>query len=201
MASHRTHGNGIADGVLNRLLAGNRRFASGAAAHPNTTRERRVQVAGTPRPFAMILGCSDSRVPPEILFDEGLGDLFVVRVAGNIVDDAVTGSIEYAVEHLGTPLVLVMGHEKCGAVQATLGGGEPGTHIQSLVEAIAPAVAEARKNPGELLGNAVRANVQLVVKQLRQSGPILADQLRRKRVKIVGAVYELDRGSVLLLPE
>jgi carbonic anhydrase len=90
------------------------------------------------------LSCSDSRVPPEIVFDEGLGDLFVIRVAGNIVDSSVTGSIEYAVEHLGTPIVLVMGHERCGAVQATIEGGEPKTHIQSLADAIAPAVASAK---------------------------------------------------------
>ena len=125
----------------------------------------------------------------------------MVRVAGNIVDSAVTGSIEYAVEHLGTPVVVVMGHEKCGAVQATLGGGEPGTHIQSLVEAISPAVIEAKKKPGEPLVNAVRANVQLVVQQLRRSGPILAEQLRSHKIRIVGAVYELDSGSVLLLPD
>jgi carbonic anhydrase len=96
---------------------------------------------------------------------------------------------------------LVLGHERRGAVQATLGGGEPGTHIQSLVEAISPAVIEAKKKPGEPVANAVRANVQLVVQQLRRSGPILADQIRDHRIRIVGAVYELDSGSVLLLPE
>ena len=182
-------------------MQGNKRYATSHPQHPHQSVRRRHELEKDQHPFACILSCSDSRVPPEIVFDEGLGDLFVVRVAGNIVDNAVTGSIEYAVEHLGTPVVVVMGHEKCGAVQATLGGGEPGTHIQSLVEAISPAVIEAKKKPGEPLVNAVRANVQLVVQQLRQSRPILAEQLRSHKVRIVGAVYELDSGSVLLLPE
>ncbi len=153
----------------------------------------------TEHPFACILSCSDSRVAPEIVFDKGLGDLFVVRVAGNIADDAVTGSIEYAGEHLGTPMV--MEHESCRAVQATIGGGEPKTHIQSLAEAIAPAVASARKMKGDLVANAVRANVQLVVRQLKESKPILSDQSRQGKIKIVGAVYELTSSNVILLPE
>src|SRR5262245_26482977 len=189
------------DQALKKLMEGNKRYATAHSQHPHQRSSRRHQLENNQHPFACILSCSDSRVSPEIVFDEGLGDLFVVRVAGNIVDNAVTGSIEYAVEHLGSSLVLVLGHESCGAVQATLGGGEPGTHIQTLVEAISPAVAEARKNSGELLHNAVHANVRLVVRQLRESGPILADQLRMRKVRIVGAVYQLDSGSVLLLPE
>jgi carbonic anhydrase len=189
------------DQALAKLMEGNKRYTTSHLQHPHQSAGRRHELEKDQHPFACILSCSDSRVSPEIVFDEGLGDLFVVRVAGNIVDDAVTGSIEYAVEHLGTPLVLVMGHEKCGAVQATLGGGEPGSHIQSLVRAISPAVAEARKSSGDLLGNAVRANVRLVVNQLRQSNPILADHLRTSKVKIVGGVYELDSGSLILLPE
>src|SRR5512134_2247298 len=189
------------DQALAKLMEGNKRYASSHSQRPHQSARRRHELEKDQHPFACILSCSDSRVPPEIVFDEGLGDLFVIRVAGNIVDNAVTGSIEYAVEHLGTPLVVVMGHEKCGAVQATLGGGEPGTHIQSLVEAISPAVIEAKKKSGEPLANAVRANVQLAVKQLRQSGPILADRVLGQKIKIVGAVYDLDSGSVRLLPE
>jgi carbonic anhydrase len=189
------------DQALAKLMEGNKRYLSSHSQRPHQSAGRRHELEKDQHPFACILSCSDSRVPPEIVFDEGLGDLFVVRVAGHIVDNAVTGSIEYAVEHLGSKLVLVLGHERCGAVQATLGGGEPGTHIQSLVEAISPAVVEAKKKSGEPLANAVRANVQLVVQQLRQSGPILAEQLRSHKIKIVGAVYELDSGSVLLLPE
>jgi len=190
------------DQALAKLMEGNKRYASSHSQHPHQSTGRRHELEKTQHPFACILSCSDSRVPPEIVFDEGLGDLFVVRVAGNIVDNAVMGSIEYAVEHLGTPLILVMGHENCGAVQATLGGGEPGTHIQTLVDAISPAIAEARKNgPGEMVNKVVRANVHLAIKQLRQSGPILGDPLRTRKVKIVGGVYELDSGLVILLPE
>ena len=116
------------------------------------------------------------------------------------MDDAVTGSIEYAVEHLGTPLGLVLGHEKCGAVQAAVGGGEPKTHIQSLADAITPAVSEARKQPGDLVANPVAANVRLVVRQLRTSQPILAKATASGRVKIVGGVYDLDSGLVKMLP-
>ena len=189
------------DEALAKLMEGNKRYTSSHSQRPHQSARRRHELEKDQHPFACILSCSDSRVPPEIVFDEGLGDLFVVRVAGHIVDNAVTGSVEYAVEHLGSTLVLVLGHERCGAVQATLGEGEPGTHIQSLVEAISPAVIEAKKKPGEPLANAVRANVQLVVQQLRQSGPILAEQVRSQKIRIVGAVYELDTGAVHLLPE
>jgi carbonic anhydrase len=189
------------DQALTQLLAGNKRYVNSQLQHPHQNAIRRHELEKGQHPFACILSCSDSRTPPEIVFDEGLGDLFVIRVAGNVVDDAVTGSIEYAVEHLGTPIVLVMGHESCGAVQAAIGGGEPKTHIQSLVEAIAPAVAEARKEKGDLIANAVRANVRLAVKQLRESKPLLAEQVEKKKIRIVGAVYELTSGQVELLPE
>jgi carbonic anhydrase len=187
--------------ALAQLLEGNKRYVSSQSKHPHQDVKRRHDLEKTQHPFACVLSCSDSRVAPEIVFDEGLGDLFVVRVAGNIVDEAVTGSIEYAVEHLGTPIVLVMGHESCGAVQATIGGGEPKTHIQSLVEAIAPAVASAKKEKGDLVANAVRANVQLVVKQLKGSKPILSDKARQGKIRIVGAVYELATGNVRMLSE
>jgi len=189
------------DQALGQLLEGNKRYVTAQSKHAHEGADRRHELEKAQHPFACILSCSDSRVAPEIVFDEGLGDLFVVRVAGNVAGNAATGSIEYAVEHLGTPIVLVMGHESCGAVQATIGGGEPKTHIQSLVDAIAPAVAEARKKPGDLVANAVRANVQRVVRQLRQSEPILADRVRKGQIKIVGAVYELESGEVRLLPE
>ena len=187
--------------ALAQLLAGNKRYVSSQLKHPHQDLNRRHDLEKSQHPFACILSCSDSRVAPEIVFDEGLGDLFVVRVAGNIVDSAVTGSIEYAVEHLGTPIVLVMGHERCGAVQATIEGGEPKTHIQSLAEAIAPAVASAKRMKGDLVANAVRANVQLVVKQLKGSKPILSEQAGQGKIKIVGAVYELASGKVTLLSD
>ena len=117
------------DQALAMLMAGNQRYTSSHLQHPHEAATWRHQLTKFQHPYATILACSDSRVPPELLFDAGLGDLFVVRVAGNIAADAVVGSIEYSIEHLGTRLVLVMGHESCGAVQATIGGGEPKTHI------------------------------------------------------------------------
>ena len=141
-------------------------------------------------------------MPPELVFDQGLGDLFTVRVAGNIVDDAVLGSLEYAAEHLHVPVIIVLGHTGCGAVQATIDGGEPNTHIQSLVKAIRPAVEQATHEPGVLMDNAVRDNVQLAVKQLRESNPILATMVLQGKLQIKGAVYHLDTGVVeFLKPE
>jgi carbonic anhydrase len=189
-----------ANQALARLMEGNKRYAASHLRHPHETSDWRHQLTKSQHPFATILTCSDSRVPPEVLFDVGLGDVFVIRVAGNIADDAVIGSIEYAVEHLGTGLVLVMGHESCGAVQAAIAGGEPKTHIESLTGAIEPAVARARKLTGDLVANAVSENVRMVVDQIRKSKPILADRVQKDTIKVVGAVYSLDSGTVSLIP-
>lgn len=186
--------------ALARLVEGNKRYTSSHLSHPHESAEWRHSLSKEQHPYATILACADSRVPPELLFDAGLGDLFVVRVAGNIASDAVLGSIEYAAEHLGTSLILVMGHESCGAVQAAIGGGEPKTHIERLTRAIDPAVARARKEKGDLIANAVRLNVELVVEQLRTSKPILADLAVKGKIKVAGAVYDLDSGVVKLLP-
>jgi len=190
--------------ALERLLTGNRRFATGAPTFPNQTPARRQELVAGQKPFAAILGCSDSRVPPEIIFDQGLGDLFVVRVAGDIVDNASLGSLEYAVEHLGVPLILVLGHSGCGAVQAAVAGGAHEGSIHVLVAAIEPAVEVARLEPGPLLENAVRANVQLVVRQLRSAGPVLApseshDKPLAGDLQILGALYDLASGVVTIL--
>jgi carbonic anhydrase len=132
------------DQALQELMNGNKRYVAAELAHPNQTAARRAEVAKGQDPFAIIVGCSDSRVPPEIIFDQGLGDLFVTRVAGNIVDDVVLGSIEYAAEHLGVPLIVVLGHKRCGAVEAAAKGGDAPVHIRSLVEAIKPAIKKAK---------------------------------------------------------
>lgn len=189
-----------ADEALERLLAGNKRYADARVNHPNQTTWRREGLATTQHPFAVILGCSDSRVPPELLFDQGLGDLFVIRVAGNIATDAAKGSIEYAVEHLGSPLVVVLGHERCGAVGATVdavtkGATVPG-HLPSLVDPIRPAVQRVQAASGDLLDNAVRANVDLVVATLKATRPILTEELEHGKIKIVGMRYDLDTGRV-----
>jgi carbonic anhydrase len=155
-----------ADNALEKLKAGNQRYVTGQLMHHHQTGGRMRAVAIGQHPFAIVLGCADSRVPPEIIFDQGLGDLFVIRVAGNIIDDAILGSIEYAAEELRTSLLLVLGHERCGAVAATIKHGELLGHISTLVNAIQPAVDSAKQEPGDLLSNAVQTNIKLVVKQL-----------------------------------
>lgn len=181
------------------LLEGNARFVTGKVKHPNLSAERREEVAKGQNPFAIVVGCADSRVPPEAVFDQGLGDLFVVRVAGNVVDDAAIGSIEYAAEHLNVPLIVVLTHERCGAVKATLDGGEPGGHIGSLVKDIAPAVEEAKKLPGDKLDNAVRLQAARVAAKLRDSMPVLHHLTESGKLMVVAARYDLDSGVVELL--
>ncbi len=133
---------------------------------------------------------------PEIVFDQGLGDVFVMRTAGNVIDDVGLGSIEYAVEHFGTRLVVVLGHDRCGAVSAALADGEAPGHVQAVVNAIRPAVAEAKGLPGEALENAVRANVNATVEKLRTTNPILPARIKAGKLQILGARYDLDAGRV-----
>ena len=188
------------ESALQKLLDGNKRYVEAKLSHPDQTAERRAEVAKGQHPFAVIVSCSDSRVPPEIIFDQGLGDLFVIRLAGNILDDAALGSLEYAVEHLGVRHIMVLGHERCGAVDATLKGGEAPGHIGSLVNAIRPAVEKAKNQPGDVLDNAVRTNVTMVVQQLKSSGPILEDLFKKGALTIDGARYDLEDGVVSILP-
>ena len=187
------------DQALAKLVTGNRRYVRTAFQRPNQSLTRRAEVAKGQKPFAVILSCSDSRVPPEIVFDQGLGDLFVIRVAGNVIDDDILGSIEYAIEHLGSPLIMVLGHQRCGAVEAVVKGGEVPGHIANLVEAIKPAVEKTKGMPGDPLDNAVRANVGMVVDQLENSKPMISEFFHNGKVKIVGARYDLDNGRVEIL--
>ena len=189
-----------ADAVLAELRSGNQHHVAHRYAHPHQTEARRRELVGGQQPHAVILTCADSRVPPEIVFDQGLGDLFTVRVAGNIAGDAEIASIEYAVEHLHTPLVVVMGHQSCGAVAAAVAGGEAPGHLPTLVAAIRPAVDRARPMKGDLNANAMRINVEMVVEQLRSSRPVLAEHVASGKLRIVGAVYSLESGAVTWLP-
>ena len=182
-----------------RLLDGNARFVAEQSEHPNQDIGLRHQLAGYQNPFAIFFGCGDSRVAAEIIFDQGLGDLFVVRIAGNLATDEAIGSVEYAVEHLGARLVVVMGHERCGAVKAALEGGHAPGRIGTLVEAIEPAVDRSRGKSGDPLDNAVRANVGLVADRLSFAEPILAEKVRDHSIKIVGARYDLDGGTIEIL--
>jgi carbonic anhydrase len=189
---------------MKRLLAGNRRFVTENYNRGDIGPARRAELSKGQHPYAIIVDCSDSRVAPEIIFDQGLGDVFVVRTAGNTLDNIVIGSLEYAVEHLGVQLILVLGHEDCGAVKATIGigAGKAEGHIDAIVQAIKPAVAIARTKPGDVLNNAVAENVDLVVERLRTSQPILGNAVQAGKVKIVGGVYSLKDGSVdLHLPQ
>ncbi|MBI5016271.1 MAG: carbonic anhydrase [Deltaproteobacteria bacterium] len=189
----------VPEEALKRLAEGNQRYVAAKASHPDQTPERRTQVAGGQSPFAIVLGCADSRVPPEVLFDQGLGDLFTVRVAGNVLDDAGLGSLEYAADHLGVHLLVVLGHERCGAVDAAVKGGEAEGRVKYLVKALKPAVSAAKGLPGDVLDNAVRANVALVVKQLKTSKPVLAELVEDGKLAVVGARYDLDTGIVEIL--
>jgi carbonic anhydrase len=181
---------------LQQLIAGNERYAAGQPIHPRQDVARREDVANGQNPIAVIVGCSDSRVPPEIVFDQGLGDLFVVRTAGNVVDDQATGSIEYAVEHLHVHLIIVLGHENCGAVAAAVSGGTMDGHIGSITDAIQPAVEQARPWPGNLLDNAINANVLRVVYQLKHSEPILEHEVETGNLTVLGARYNLAPGTL-----
>lgn len=188
------------EGARQKLIDGNKRYVDAKLSHPNQTAQRRTEVTKRQQPFASVVSCSDSRVPPEIIFDQGLGDLFIIRLAGNILDDAALGSLEYAVEHLGVKYIMVLGHERCGAVDATVKGGEAPGHISSLVKAIQPAVDKVKNQPGDVLDNAVRANVSMVVQQLKSSGPILEELAKKGVLTIDGARYDLDDGKVTILP-
>jgi len=190
-----------ADAALAELKTGNKHHVAHRYQHPHETLDRQRQLASGQHPHAEILSCSDSRVPPEIVFDQGLGDLFIVRVAGNVASDTELGSLEYGAEHLHVPLIVVLGHESCGAVTAAVQGGPPEGHIGSLVDLIKPAVEKTRGMSGDPVSNAVRMNVELVVKQLRTSTPILSELVAHGKLRIVGAVYSIETGAVMWLPE
>lgn len=192
-----------ADEALKRLMDGNARFVALKQQHPNLHIDRRLALRQKQEPFAIILGCADSRVSAELVFDAGLGDLFVCRVAGNVADDAVLGSIEYAVEHLGSNLIMVLGHARCGAVAAAVNVVEKDIalsgHVNSLIEAIEPAVHAVKGEGGDLVDAAVRENVRRVVARLRRTRPILHKAVESGRVKVVGARYDLDNGRIELI--
>lgn len=184
---------------LKKLVDGNKRCITCRQQNPRQDARRRKEVSKGQKPFAVIVGCSDSRIPPELIFDQGLGDLFVVRLAGNIVDALALGSIEYAVEHLGTKLVVVLGHGKCGAVTAATQSPDAPGHVDAIVRAIQPAVKKARKLKGDLVDNAIRANVALVTSKIKSSKPILAEMAEKGEIEVVGAYYNIETGAVELL--
>lgn len=184
--------------AFQKLMQGNQRYVDGKSIHPGQTVERREKLVGKQEPFAVIIGCSDSRVPPEIIFDQGIGDLFVVRVAGNVVGPIELDSIEYAAEILYSPFILVLGHQNCGAVRAVLSGEGYSEDIENISPFIEKAVKKAKSLPGDRLTNTIKANVQLMVDYLG-STPILKKLVKDGKLKIMGGYYELEEGKVVLL--
>jgi carbonic anhydrase len=194
---------GSPDQALARLLAGNRRFITGHARHPHQSLKDLHELAAGQHPFVITVGCADSRVSPEVLFDQGLGDIFDNRVAGNIVDDLLLGSIEFAVEEFGSPLIVILGHERCGAISATInaietGGTAPG-HIGVIVDALRPIIEPVLTHPGDRVDNAVRANIHAQAAELIDRSELIAEHVSAGELRIVGTRYDLDDGRVTLV--
>ena len=187
------------DEALAKLIEGNQRFVNQKRINPNQTGQRLSETAESQAPFAAFLGCADSRVPLEIVFDQGIGDLFVCRVAGNIATNEEIGSLEFGTMVLGAKVLMVLGHERCGAVKATLKGGEFPGQIGSLIDAIQAGVGRADTVPGEdPLERAIKANVIYQAEKLSKS-TVIAELINKNQVKIVPAYYDLDTGKVSLL--
>ena len=191
-----------ANQALKKLEKGNKRFVELKLKHPDENKSRRDEMLKGQRPFVVILSCSDSRVPAELIFDQGLGDIFVIRNAGNVLDDHVIGSIEYAVMHCGVKLIVVMGHQDCGAIAATLSGVSETKYIQSLEDSIKPAIDDCKKKGLEINSdNVVKAHVAQDINELMSQDHELVKYMQEHDVKIVGAYYHLDSGKVDFLKD
>jgi carbonic anhydrase len=194
------------DIALKKLMDGNNEYVGQKMSlQKRSTPTVRESLAKSQKPYAVILSCSDSRVPPEVIFDKGLGEIFVVRVAGNIPDPIVLGSIEYAVEHLGTPLIMVLGHERCGAVTAAVdANGKAEGNIGAIVKTINPAVVQAKKeykgkDKSQLVEAAINDNIRLVQANLTKNSPVIEHLVKEGKVKIIAAKYDLDDGKVTVI--
>ena len=190
------------DGALNELMQGNQRYVKGVTRRHDFQSERAALAAGQ-NPYVGILSCADSRVGPEFAFDSVRGDLFVVRIAGNFVNDENLASLEYGVAVLNTPLVMVLGHSSCGAIISTVKSIDSNTtlpgHLPSLVTALSPAVKVARGQPGDLVTNATKANVAMTVARLKTATPLLSKAVEDKKLRVVGGYYDLATGAVTLV--
>lgn len=186
---------------LAALKQGNERFAAGRLEHPRQGPQRRAEVAPKQYPMASILGCSDSRVPPELLFDQGLGDLFVVRAAGNVADPVAIGSLEFSTAVLGSPLIVVLGHESCGAIDATLKGAPVPGDIQKVVDAVQRGLeGDSCKPSPQLLDCSIKANVDSIMRKLATQGAVLPELVKQGKLKIVGGIVDLDTGKIAWRP-
>jgi carbonic anhydrase len=184
------------DEARQRLVSGNERFVASKPIHPRQSPDHRAALLEGQRPFAAILACSDSRVPPEVGFDQGLGDLFVVRVAGQVPDDSVLGSIDFAVEHLGVPLIVVLGHSKCGMIKACAHRLEVKGNLMKMAWKVQSAVDRSREQPGEVVDNAAKTNALMIAESLETTGSILPDLVKKDALKVMPAFYDLDTGVV-----
>lgn len=189
-----------AEDALNRLKDGNKRFVTQTETHPDNTLERRREMLKGQHPFAVILSCSDSRVPLELIFDQGLGDLFEIKNAGNVLDEHVVGSIEYAVMHCGVKLIVIMGHQDCGAIKATLSGKHETKYIKSLEDSIKPAIKDCKRQKLKINSdNVVKAHIKQDIRELLDKDIDLVKYMKKHDVKIVPAYYHLDTGVVEFL--
>ncbi|MDD3236646.1 MAG: carbonic anhydrase [Candidatus Gastranaerophilales bacterium] len=188
-----------AEEAMQKLINGNDRFVGQKFKHPDQTKERRQELLKGQMPFVAILSCSDSRVPPEIIFDQGLGDIFEIRNAGNVKDDQVIGSIEYAVVHCGVRLIVIMGHQDCGAVKATLSHNKESKYIESLTKDIEPAIDMAKCQKGDFTANVEKDHAILTVKRILAEDKTLKEYIKDEGLKIVPAYYHLDSGKVEFL--
>jgi carbonic anhydrase len=185
--------------ALQMLIDGNQRFVNNMRQNPNQTIARVTQVAPSQEPFAAILGCADSRFPAEILFDRGVGDIFVCRVAGNVTTPEEKGSLEFGTLVLGAKVLMVVGHENCGAVKAAITGGELPGQIGSLTQAIKPAVESSKNQPGDKVVNAVKENIKLQASRLKDS-PVISGLIQEGKLLVVGGYYDLDTAAVQIIP-
>lgn len=189
-----------ADEALKKLKQGNKRFVKLHQKHPDENAKRRKEMLNGQHPFVIILSCSDSRVPPELIFDQGLGDIFEIRNAGNVLNDHVIGSIEYAVMHCGVKLIVIMGHQDCGAINATLSGVSETKYIKALEDSIQPAVEKCILENLEVNSdNVVKAHVMQDIEELMEQDHELVEYMKKHKVKIVPAYYHLDSGKVEFL--
>lgn len=186
------------EAALKKLMAGNQRFVQHQPLYPDQSAKRLQEVAQVQHPFATVLSCADSRVPAEIVFDQGIGNIFDVRIAGNIATPEAIGSIEYAVAMVGTPLLMVLGHERCGAVTAAVKNEPLPGAISTFVTPILPAVKRVKDQPGDAVDNAVVANVRYQIEQLQRS-TLLSERVQSGKLKIVGGRYDLDTGTVTMI--
>ncbi len=192
---------GLEEDPFTKLLKGNNRFVNNKPLHPDESSERKKEIAEHQKPFAAIISCSDSRVPPEIIFDQGLGDLFVIRTAGNLIGDIELGSLEYALEHLEVKLVVVLGHQNCGVIKAFLSEEKETGYIANLVSLVENKEEEKKAllAEGDKMNNCVSANIENSVRQIKEACPVLLNHKENPEIKIIGAKYNLVTGQVEVL--